>query len=65
MTTFHPTFSPLSLFIYIFATKFVKQGNYSPIILKTKNCALFLMPLTSPCDIRRLDGDWRVKRRKF
>lgn len=36
MTTFHPTFSPLSLFIYIFATKFVKSGNTPPFIRKTK-----------------------------
>ena len=51
MINFKSTSSPLSLFIYIFASRIVKQGNYSPIVLKTKNCALFLMPLTSPCDI--------------
>ena len=36
MITFKSTSSPLSLFIYKFASKIVKQGNTPPFIRKTK-----------------------------
>lgn len=36
MINFKSTSSPLSLFIYKFASKIVKQGNTPPFIRKTK-----------------------------
>ena len=42
MITFQSTSSPLSFYFYKFAWKNLKQGNYSPIILKPPKLYIIL-----------------------